>query len=230
MDLVAGAVLEFVRIHVDPAVGDPYRPEEAAGRDARAQVVFLMSMGRQRIHRTLIDVESYEAESSSVLISIHADVLAAHEPVVAIEVHSLRLSRLRIPGSSGSLDGGDAGGATVVEDRARLYPRTEEGMVAGEESAGNRTRVSPGRVREHREPHRRGRHRGRRNRRRAEELSPRHRALPEMIVSHIGVAGHRLPHAAAHLPLLLEDPTPTLTLARMRGRDIPTYLGKVTQR
>src|SRR5882672_6809831 len=122
MDLVAGAVLEFVRIHVDPAVGDPDRPEKAAGRDVRAQVVFLMRVGCERIHRTLIEVESYEAESSFVLLSVHPDVLAAHEPVVAVEVHGLRRSRLRIPGSSGSLDGGDAGGATVVEDRARLYP------------------------------------------------------------------------------------------------------------
>src|SRR2546425_11629129 len=143
MDLVAGAVLEFVRIHVDPAVGDPYRPEEAAGRDARAQVVFLMSMGRQRIHRTLIDVESYEAESSSVLISIHADVLAAHEPVVAVEVDSLRLSRLRIPGSSGSLDSRDAGGAPVIEDAAWLHVGTEERVVAGEESAWDVNRISP---------------------------------------------------------------------------------------
>src|SRR4030081_1855558 len=155
MDLVAGAVLEFVRIHVDPPVGDPDRPEKAAGRDARAQVVFLVSFGIKRIHRTLIEVESYEAESSFVLLSVHSDVSAAHKPVVAVEVHGLRLSRLRIPGSAGALDGGDPGGATVVEDRARLYPRTEEGMVAGEESARNVNRIPPGSVGEHREPHRR---------------------------------------------------------------------------
>src|SRR6267143_5603448 len=158
MDLVAGAVLEFLRIHVDPAVGDPDRPEKAAGRDVRAQVVFLVSIECKRIHRTLIDVESYEAESSFVLLSVHPDVLAAHEPVVAVEVHGLRLSRLRIPGGAGALDGGDPGGATVVEDRARLYARTEEGMVAREESARTVNRIPPGRIGEHREPHRRGCH------------------------------------------------------------------------
>src|SRR2546425_6229974 len=114
---------------MDPAVGDPYCPEEAAGRDVRAQVVFLMSIGLKRIHRTLIDVESYEAESSFVLLSVHPDVFAAHEPVVAVEVHRLRLSRLRIPLGSGSLDCRDPRGAPVIEDAAWLHVGTKERVV-----------------------------------------------------------------------------------------------------
>src|SRR5207253_2280289 len=122
VDSIPRAIVEVVRIDADPIVRDPNRPEEATRRDARAHVVFLVSIGCERIHRTLIEVESYEAESSFVLLSVHPDVFAAHEPVVAVEVHGLRLSRFRIPGSAGALDGGDPGGATVVEDRARLYP------------------------------------------------------------------------------------------------------------
>src|SRR2546428_13166579 len=85
LDSVVGAVIEVVRVDVDPAVGDPNRPEEATGRDARADVVNLMRVGRQRIYQTLIDVKSYEAESSFVLLSIHPDVLTTHEPGVAPE-------------------------------------------------------------------------------------------------------------------------------------------------
>src|SRR6266576_1227818 len=143
LDSVAGAVIEVVGIDADPAVGDPNRPEEATGRDARTHVVNLMRIGRQRIYQTLIDVKSYEAESSLVLPSIHADVLATHEPVVAVEEHRRRFVCLRIPAGTGTLDGGDSRGAAVVEDRARLHAGTEKGVVAGEESAGNRNRIFP---------------------------------------------------------------------------------------
>src|SRR5438309_10890639 len=143
LDSVAGAVIEVVRIDADPAVGDPNRPEEATGRDARAHVVNLMCIGRQRIYQTLIDVKSYEAESSFVLPSIHADILATHEPVVAVKEQRCGLVCLRIPAGAGALDGGDPGGAAVAEDCARLHAWTEEGMVAGEDSAGNRNRISP---------------------------------------------------------------------------------------
>src|SRR2546430_16369621 len=143
LDSVVGAVIEVVRVDVDPAVGDANRPEEATGRDARAHVGNLMRVGRQRIYQTLIDVKSYEAKSSFVLPSIHADELATHEPVVAVEEQRRGLVCLRIPAGPRALDGGDPGGAAVVEDRARLHAWTEEGMVAGEESAGNRNRISP---------------------------------------------------------------------------------------
>src|SRR2546421_4547588 len=143
LDSVAGAVIEVVRIDADPAVGDPNRPEEATRCDARAHVVNLMRVGRQRIYQTLIDVESYEAESSFVLLSIHADVLATHEAVVAVEEQRCGLVCLRIPAGPRALDGSDPGGAAVIEDRARLHAWTEKGMVAGEESAGNRNRISP---------------------------------------------------------------------------------------
>src|SRR5438552_7285520 len=209
LDSVVGAVIEVVPIDVDPAVGDPNRPEEATGRDARTDVVNLMRVGRQRIYQTLIDVKSYEAESSFVLLSIHPDVLATHEPVVAVEEQRRGFVCLRIPAGTRALDGGDPSGAVVVEDRARLHAWTEEGVVAREESARNRNRIFPGCVDEFWEPHRRGCHCGRGNGRRAQELPARHRALPEMIVSHIGPAGDGLPHAVAHLPLLLErSPTP----------------------
>src|SRR2546421_1381028 len=145
LDSVAGAVIEVVRVDVDPAVGDPNRPEEAAGRDARAHVVNLMRIGRQRIYQTLIDVKSYEAESSFVLLSIHPDVLTTHEPVVAVEEQRRGFVCLGIPASTRTLDGGDSGGAAVVEDRARLHAWTEEGMVAraGREAARNRNRIFP---------------------------------------------------------------------------------------
>src|SRR5438445_9824186 len=102
LDSVAGAVIEVVRVDVDPAVGDPNRPEEATGRDARADVVNLMRVGRQRIYQTLIDVKSYEAESSFVLPSIHADILTAHEPVVAVEEQRRGFLCLRIPAGTGT--------------------------------------------------------------------------------------------------------------------------------
>src|SRR2546430_12303890 len=148
LDSVAGAVIEVVRVDVDPAVGDPNRPEEATGRDARADVMNSMRVGRQRIYQTLIDVKSYEAESSFVLLSIHADVLTTHEPVVAVEEQRRGFLCLRIPAGTRALDGGDPGGAVVVEDRARLHAWTEEGAVAGEESARDRNRILPWRVAE----------------------------------------------------------------------------------
>src|SRR6266576_1203575 len=141
LDSVVGAVIEIVPVDVDPSIGDPNRPEEATGRDARAHVVNLMRVGRQRIYQTLIDVKSYEAESSLVLPSIHPNVLATHEPVVAVEEQRRRFVCLRIPAGTRTLDGGDSRGAAVVEDRARLHAGTEEGVVAGEESARNRNRI-----------------------------------------------------------------------------------------
>src|SRR2546428_6691873 len=132
LDSVVGAVIEIVRVDVDPAVGDPNRPEEATGRDARADVVNLMGVGRQRIYQTLIDVNSYEAESSFVLLSIHADVLTTHEPVVAVEEQRRGFLCLRIQAGTRTLDGSNPGGAVVVKDRARLHAWTEEGVVARE--------------------------------------------------------------------------------------------------
>src|SRR5436189_5247072 len=128
LDSVVGAVIEIVPVDVDPSIGDPNRPEEATGRDARAHVVNLMRVGRQRIYQTLIDVKSYEAESSFVLPSVHADVLTTHEPVVAVEEQRRGFVRLGIPAGAGALDSRDSGGAAVVEDRARLHAWTEEGM------------------------------------------------------------------------------------------------------
>src|SRR2546428_14048974 len=121
LDSVVGAVIEVVRVDVDPAVGDPNRPEEATGCDARADVVNLMRVGRQRIYQTLIDVKSYEAESSFVLLSIHPDVLATHEPVVAVEEQRRGFVCLRIPARTRTLDRGDPRGAPVLENRARRH-------------------------------------------------------------------------------------------------------------
>src|SRR5438046_10469031 len=143
LDSVVGAVIEIVPVDVDPAVGDPNRPEEATGRDARADVVNLMRVGRQRIYQTLIDVKSYEAESSFVVPFIHPDVLTTHEPVVAVEEQRRGFVLLGIPAGTGTLDGGDSSGAVVVEDRARLHSWTQEGVVAGEESARNRNWIFP---------------------------------------------------------------------------------------
>src|SRR2546430_16869828 len=104
LDSVAGAVIEVVRVDVDPAVGDANRPEEATGCDARAHVVNLMRVGRQRIYQTLIDVKSYEAESSFVLPSIHTDGLATHEAIVAVDEKRHRFEGLRIPAGTRTLD------------------------------------------------------------------------------------------------------------------------------
>ena len=84
-DTVTGALAEVVRFDADPAIRDPNGPEEATGRNARAHVVYLMRIGRQGVYQTPVDVESYEAEGSFVLLSVAADVLAAHEPVVTVE-------------------------------------------------------------------------------------------------------------------------------------------------
>src|ERR1700694_439779 len=130
-DSISCSFAKVVRLDADPTVRDPNCPEQAAGRDARADVVPLVSVRvRRRIKLTLIDIESDEAERPFVLAPVHADVLAAHESVVTVEQEGRRLSRLRIPAGAGAPDGRDAGGAAVVEDRARLLPRTEEGVVA----------------------------------------------------------------------------------------------------
>src|ERR1700719_1226335 len=126
LDLIPGALPEVVRFDAHPAVRDPNRPEQATGCDARAHVVNLMSVGRQRVYLTLIDVESDEAERPFVLLSVGADIFATHEPVVAVEEQRRRLSRLRIPSSAGAPHGGDARGAAIVEDRARLHTWAEE--------------------------------------------------------------------------------------------------------
>jgi hypothetical protein len=144
LDLIAGALREVVRFDAHPAVRNPYRPEQAAGRDARIHVVDLMSVGRQRVYLTLIDVESDEAEGPFVFLSVDRDVPAAHKSVVAVEQKCRRLARLRIPASAGALDGRDPRRALVVEDRTRLYPWPEEGMVEiWDESTRNRNWVSP---------------------------------------------------------------------------------------
>jgi hypothetical protein len=97
VDSVAGASIEVVRVDADPAIRDSDCPEEATRRDAGADVVCLVRVGCQGINLTLIEVESYESESSVVLLSIHADVLPAHEPVVAVEEQWRRFVGLRIP-------------------------------------------------------------------------------------------------------------------------------------
>src|SRR4029077_11109655 len=230
-DPVAGAVVEVVRVDADPVIRDSNRPEEATGRNARAHVVDLMRVGRQRVYdQTRVKVKSYEAEGSFVLLSVDADVLAAHEPVVAVEEQRLRIFGLRIPARTCAPDGRDPGGAAVVEDRARLNPWTEERVIAGEESTRNRNRIPPGRVDERREQHQRPGHGGGGDARGPKKLSTRHRALPEMLVSHVGMAGHPLPHAVTHIPNLLERHRPPHRLSPTSGGGtIPTYVGNVTQ-
>src|ERR1700693_3415087 len=143
LDLIPGALPEVVRFDAHPTVRDPDRPEQATGRDARAHIVDLMSVRRQRVNLTLIDVESDEPEGPFVLLSVGADVFATHESVVAVEEQRRRLSSLRIPSSASAPNGRDPRGAAVVEDRARLDPWAEERMVkVGDEPARNRNRIS----------------------------------------------------------------------------------------
>src|SRR5437870_10978188 len=102
-------VVEVIVVDVDPAVGDPNGPEEATGRNARAHVVDLMRIGRQRIYLILIDIESDEPERSLMVPSIHADVLPLHEPVVAVEQQGGLLASPGIRAGAGALHSGDPG-------------------------------------------------------------------------------------------------------------------------
>ena len=78
-------VVEVVVVDFDPTIGDPNRPEEPTWGDVRAYIVQLVSVGRQRIYLILIDIESDEPERSLMAVSVHANVLTPHEPVVAVE-------------------------------------------------------------------------------------------------------------------------------------------------
>src|ERR1700730_9429100 len=129
VDSIACALAEVIRLDADPAIGDANRPEEATRRDARADVVPLVSVRvRRRIKLPLIDIESDEAERPFVFAPVHADVHASHEPVVAVEQQGHRFLGFRIRTGTGAPDRRDAG--------------TEEGMVAREESARYWHRIS----------------------------------------------------------------------------------------
>src|SRR5437879_6783992 len=96
VDAIAGSIIEVTRLDADPVVRNPNRPEQPTRSDPRTHVVDLMSVGRQRVNLTLIDVESDETEGPFVLLSVCGDVPAAHKSVVAVEQERHRLASLRM--------------------------------------------------------------------------------------------------------------------------------------
>ena len=144
VDSISCALAKVVCLDANPAVGDANRPEETTGRDARADVMPLVSLqDRRRIKLTLINIESDEAERPFVFAPVHADVHASHEPVVAIEQEGHRFFGFGIPSGTCAPHGRNPGSPLVVEDRARLDAWTEESVVAREESARYWYWISP---------------------------------------------------------------------------------------
>src|SRR5438034_225714 len=133
-------------------------------------------------------------------VSVHTNVLTPHEPVVAVKQQCGLFASPGIRACAGTLDRGDTGDAAIVEDRRGLHPRTEEGVKARRESARDRRRVATCRLDEGWEPEGRGSHGCGSAGRSAKKLSPRHRARPEMVVTHGWLAAQSRPDAITHFP------------------------------
>jgi hypothetical protein len=143
LDAEAGSIIEILGANPDPMVRDPDGPEEAIGRDARVEVVLLMSVGRQRIYLILVDVESDECEGPLVPLAVLSDIFPLHEAVVAVEEQCRPLSGNGVTADTRALHRRDPGDAAVVEDRGWLDAGPEERMEPWRESAWNRGRSCP---------------------------------------------------------------------------------------
>ena len=71
----------IVEIDLYTLMRDAYRPEQAAGSNTGIEVVDLIRRG----NLSLIEIQSYEAESACVLFPIHPNVHTLHETHIDVE-------------------------------------------------------------------------------------------------------------------------------------------------
>src|SRR5256885_4094871 len=152
------------------------------------------------IDLTHIDVESDEAERASVPPSIGADVLALHEPVVAVEEKGRLLSSRGVPRGACPPDRGDAGHSPEVIDRRGLGAGAEERVNPWSESARDGDRIRTGGLGQPWHPERRRRQRGGTPGRSCEELPTRQRPRPEVVMTDHKSTGPIVLRPVAHSP------------------------------
>src|SRR5882762_6442588 len=172
------------------------------------------------IDLTHIEVESDEPERASVPPSIGADVLALHEPIVAVEEKGRLLSSRGVPRGACPPDRGDAGHSSKVIDRRGLGARAKERVNPWSESARDGDRIRAGALGQRRHPQRRRRQRSGSPGRSSEELPTRQRPRPEMIMTDHRSTVPIVLHPVAHLPPpsaggLSQDPA--MALLSLRG-------------
>ncbi len=106
----------FVQVDMHPPIGDAYRPEQAARRDTRIEVMDLIAK-IIRDNLPLVEVQSDEAERIGVLLPIHPNVDTLHEAHIRIEVEGLMLPRASVDSCSSTLDFCNTNRAFEVGDR-----------------------------------------------------------------------------------------------------------------